>query len=90
MLSITQSKVRQRPVIAPLLPFYCSSGETFDSPRPLQTNSGELLNNGQLNTVLDDARTDGIAGETGGVVDVELLHEMLAMFLDGLDADAEL
>ena len=38
---------------------------------------------------LDDAGADGVAGEAGGVVDVELRHKMLAMLLDGLDADAE-
>ena len=47
------------------------------------------LNDGQLDAALDDARADGVTGETGGVVNVELLHEMLAMLLDGLDADAE-
>src|SRR5208282_5604917 len=48
-----------------------------------------VLDNGQLDAVLDNARADGVAGEPGGVVDVELLHEMLAVLLDGLDADAE-
>src|ERR1700677_4442991 len=47
------------------------------------------LNDGQLDAALDDSRTDGVAGEAGGVVDVELLHEVLAVLLDGLDADAE-
>jgi hypothetical protein len=32
------------------------------------------LNNGQLNTALDDACANGVAGETGGVVDVEFGH----------------
>src|ERR1035441_4952081 len=49
-----------------------------------------LSNNGQLHAALDDARADGVTGEAGGVVDVELLHEMFAMLLDGLDADAKL
>ena len=44
---------------------------------------------GQLGAALDDAGADGVAGEAGGVVDVELLHEMLTVLLDGLDADAE-
>lgn len=48
-----------------------------------------MLSNGQLNTALDDARADGVAGEASGVVDVEFLHEMSTMLLDGLDADAE-
>jgi len=47
------------------------------------------LNDGQLDTAFDDARADRVARETGGVVDVELLHEMLAMFLHRLDADSE-
>ena len=30
-----------------------------------------------------------MAGEPGGMMDVEFLHQMLAVFFDGLDADAE-
>jgi hypothetical protein len=30
---------------------------------------------------LNDARADGVPGESGGVVEVELLHEMLAVLL---------
>ena len=48
-----------------------------------------MTNNGQLDAAFDDARVDRVAGESGSVVDVELLHEMLAMFLDGFRADAE-
>ncbi len=40
-----------------------------------------------LPLALDDARSDRMAGETGGVMDVELLHELRAVFFDGLDAD---
>ena len=40
-----------------------------------------LLNNGQLDAALDDARADGVAGESSGVVEVELRHEMLAVLL---------
>src|SRR6185312_14078961 len=47
------------------------------------------LNDGQLDAALDDACADGVTGQPGGVVDVELGHEMFAMFLHGLDADAE-
>jgi hypothetical protein len=47
------------------------------------------LLNGQLHAALDDAGGDGVAGEAGGVVDVELAHEMVPVLLDGLDADAE-
>ena len=48
-----------------------------------------VLYNGQLDAVFNNACADGITGETGGVVDVELLHEMFAVFLDGFNADAE-
>src|SRR5512138_1485331 len=72
----------------------CSPHVRFD-----QSNSGtsarcrsrnpRTLNDGQLDAALDDAGANGVAGESGGVVDVQLLHEMFAMLLDGLDADAE-
>src|ERR1039458_6758025 len=39
------------------------------------------LNDGQLDAALNDARADGVAGESGGVVEVEFLHEMLAVLL---------
>jgi hypothetical protein len=41
----------------------------------------------QLDTALDDARTDGVAGETGHVMDVQLLHETLPVLLDRFDAE---
>ena len=47
------------------------------------------LDDSQLDTALDDSRGDGVAGETRGVVDVELLHEILAVFFHRLDADAK-
>ncbi len=43
----------------------------------------------QLDTALDDTRTDRIAGETGDVMNVELVHQLLPMLLHCLDADAE-
>jgi len=43
----------------------------------------------QLDTALDDSGGDGVAGETGDLVDVELGHEILPVFFDGFDADAE-
>ncbi len=46
-----------------------------------------LLHNCHLHAALDDAVGDGIAGESGGVVDVKFLHEILAVFFHGLDAD---
>src|ERR1035437_950015 len=51
--------------------------------------AGPRLADGQLDTALDDSRADGIAGETGDIVDVEFRHEILPMFFDRLDADAE-
>ena len=47
------------------------------------------LDDGQLDTALDDASSDGVAGEAGGVVDVQFRHEMLAVFFDRFDADAQ-
>jgi hypothetical protein len=43
-----------------------------------------------MDTAPYDARTDGVASETGGIMDVKLLHEMIAMFFNGLDADAQI
>jgi hypothetical protein len=42
-----------------------------------------------LDSAINDSGTDGVAGETGGIMDVKILHEMLAMLLNGLDADAK-
>jgi hypothetical protein len=47
------------------------------------------LADGQLDAALDDSRGNGVAGEAGDLVDVELGHEILPVFLDRLDADAE-
>ncbi len=49
----------------------------------------DASNDGQLDAALDDAGADGIACQSGRVVNVELLHQMLAMLLDCLDADAQ-
>src|SRR5208282_5977697 len=72
-----------------------SLGFDYENGPPSSGNAGLRgtgplsLDDRQLDAAFDDARADGVAGESGGVVDVELLHEMLAMLLDGLDADAE-
>ena len=42
-----------------------------------------------MDTALDDSRADGIAGETGDLVDIELCHEILPMFFDRFNADVE-
>lgn len=47
-----------------------------------------MLTGGKLEATLNDSGTDGIAGKSGGVVDAQFLHEMPAMFFDGLRADA--
>src|ERR1039457_24201 len=47
------------------------------------------LNDGQLDAALNDARADGVAVESAGVMEVEFAHDLLAMFFDGLDADAQ-
>ena len=48
-----------------------------------------VLNNGHLDTALNDTLADGVAGESGDIVDFELRYETLAMCFDGLHADAE-
>jgi len=51
---------------------------------------GDLqLTDSQLDTVLDDSRTDGVAGETRDVVDIELAHQMLPMFVHRFESDAQ-
>jgi hypothetical protein len=60
--------------------------------RPLwaaSENRAGLLNDGQLDAVLDDARANGIPGETGGVVDIQLFHEVFAVFFDSLQTNAK-
>ena len=52
-------------------------------------DSIRVLIDSQLDAVLDDARTDGVAGETGDVVDVELAHQMLTMFVHRFERDAQ-
>ena len=47
------------------------------------------LNDSQLDIAFDDSRTDGVAGEARGVVDVQLRHEMLPMFVDRFEADPQ-
>ena len=42
-----------------------------------------------LDATFDDAGPDGVPGETGHVVDIQLLHHTLSVFLDGLDTDAQ-
>lgn len=47
------------------------------------------LSDGELDTVLNYSSTDGVACEPCGVVNVEFLHQTLAMLFDGLGADAQ-
>jgi hypothetical protein len=37
----------------------------------------------------DHVALDGIAGEAGDFMDIELVHDLLPVFFDGLDADAQ-
>jgi len=48
------------------------------------------LNNRNLHAALDDASGNRVAGEAGGIVDVQFIHQMSTVFLHGLDADAHL
>ena len=43
----------------------------------------------QLNTALDHTRRNRIPRQPSRVMDVELVHEILTVLLDCLDADAE-
>ena len=49
-----------------------------------------VSNRGQLHAAFDDSGGNGMTGESGGIVDVELLHEALAVLLDGFDAEMKL
>ena len=42
-----------------------------------------------LDTAFNNSLADGVAGEGGGVVDIEFTHEVGAVLFDGLDADTE-
>ena len=57
------------------------------TPRPFRPS--RILDNAQLHTAFDDPRRDGAAGQPCSVVDPELLHEMLPVFLDCFHADAQ-
>src|SRR6202158_3373473 len=50
---------------------------------------GVGLADGAPVVALDDALGDGVAGETGDVMDVELAHEMLPMFVHRFEAHAQ-
>ena len=43
----------------------------------------------RLHAAFDHSGCDGMPGEAGGVVDVELFHEALAVFLNCFDADVQ-
>src|SRR5579859_6527303 len=48
------------------------------------------LQDGYLNTAFDDSSADRVAGQARGVVDVQLRHEVLPMFVDRFETDAQL
>lgn len=50
---------------------------------------GKGSEDGNLHTALDDTGGDGITREARSIVDVQLFHQMPAMLLNSLDADAE-
>lgn len=50
---------------------------------------GRTLFNRYPNAALDDAFGDGVAGQTGGVVNAEFRHVVLPMFVDRLESDAQ-
>ena len=45
---------------------------------------------GNLDAVLDDASADCVPGQTRGVMDVQLGHQVLAVLVHGLEADPQL
>jgi len=45
--------------------------------------------NCRLNAAFDDSGGNGKAGKAGDIVDMQLLHEMLAMLFDRFNADAQ-
>ena len=49
-----------------------------------------VLGDGYADGALDDALGDGETSETGDVMDVELGHEMLPVFVHRFEADSEL
>lgn len=55
----------------------------------LSGSAGPVVERG-VGGSFNHAGGDGVAGEAGGVVDVELVHHGLAVFFDRLDADPEL
>src|SRR6185503_19029760 len=44
---------------------------------------------GYPDTALDDSLGDGVTGETGDVVDIELAHEILPVFVNRLEAETQ-
>jgi hypothetical protein len=40
--------------------------------------------------ILDDAFGDGVTGQAGHLMDIQLVHDLLTVLLNGLDADAKL
>ena len=63
-----------------------ATGSTWSDGEDPDSASG--LEDGYLDTALDDSRADGVAGEARGVVDIQLGHEMLPMLVDSFKREA--
>lgn len=78
------------------LPLEQDGNETGHFAKSAKTHSGArgaipaASNNRHLHATLDDTGGDGVAGEAGGVVNIEFLHDALPVFLDGFYADVKL
>src|SRR5438270_10198806 len=46
--------------------------------------------NGHPDVILDDTLGDGVTGEAGDVMDIELVHQVLAMFIHRFEGHAQL
>ena len=54
---------------------------------PLSVPIIRCLENGDLDTTLDDTCGNRVAGQAGGVMNVEFLHKALAVLFHSFDAD---
>ena len=43
-----------------------------------------------MDTTLDDPCADGVPGESGGIMDIEFLHQMLTMLLYSFNPNVQL
>ena len=64
---------------------FTARNESWKSGFPGQTKS----KSSQADGTLDDTFRDGMTSQAGHVMDAELVHNLLAVFFHGFDADAE-